>query len=134
MPFMRKDFNICCLSYLRKMAVSTLYLILKGKIFIPGFQVIDFEFLQAKVIVFFLNRDLINFAWKYTSFFLLNVYPYVNCVFYPNLFDKLRENALVLCSLDTQMEKRCICISSENIFQPTTTNIFQPSLAKYTLG
>lgn len=36
----------------------------RKKIFIPGFQVIDFEFLQAMVIVFFLSRYLINFAWK----------------------------------------------------------------------
>lgn len=41
--------KICCF--------YSLYLILKGKkIFRPGFQVIDFEFLQAKVIVFFLSR------------------------------------------------------------------------------
>lgn len=65
MPFMIEDLNICCLWYL-KSTVSTLYLILeKYRFFIPGFQVIDFEFLQAKgLCVFFLNRLLINFAWS----------------------------------------------------------------------
>lgn len=66
--------------------------------------------------MFFLNRHLINFAWKYTSVFLLDIYLYVNCIFYPNLLDKLRENAFALCYLDTQMEKRCVCISSEKKF------------------
>lgn len=48
MPFMIEDLNICCLWYL-KSTVSTLYLILeKYRFFIPGFQVTDFEFLQAK--------------------------------------------------------------------------------------
>lgn len=68
MPFMIKDLNICCLWYL-KSTVSTLYLILeKYRFFIPGFQVTDFEFLQAKGLCvcffFFLNRLLINFAWS----------------------------------------------------------------------
>lgn len=67
MPFMIEDLNICCLWYL-KSTVSTLYLILeKCRFFIPGFQVTDFEFLQAKGLCgffFSLNRLLINFAWS----------------------------------------------------------------------
>lgn len=76
---MIEDLNICCLWYL-KSTVSTLYLILeKCRFFIPGFQVTDFEFLQAKGLCgfFFLNRLLINFAWSTKlfppSFFQIHV-------------------------------------------------------------